>query len=54
MGAVTITPAQVSTVLYGLPDEAALYGLLSRLRALGIEVIEVRRVPDPATGTDDA
>ena len=53
MGAVTIAPAQVSTVLYGLPDEAALYGLLSRLRALGIEVIEVRRVPDLATGTDD-
>ena len=53
MGAVTISPAQVSTVLYGLPDEAALYGLLSRLRALGIEVIEVRRVPDLATGTED-
>ena len=53
MGAVTIAPAQVSTVLYGLPDEAALYGLLSRLRALGIEVIEVRRVPDLATGTED-
>lgn len=53
MGALTIAPAQVSTVLYGLPDEAALYGLLSRLRALGIEVIEVRRVPDLATGTDD-
>ena len=53
MGAVTIAPAQVSTVLYGLPDEAALYGLLSRLRALGIEVIEVRRVPDLVTGTDD-
>ena len=53
MGAVTIAPTQVSTVLYGLPDEAALYGLLSRLRALGIEVIEVRRVPDLATGTDD-
>jgi uncharacterized protein (UPF0218 family) len=53
MGAVTVAPAQVSTVLYGLPDEAALYGLLSRLRALGIEVIEVRRVPDLATGTDD-
>jgi len=35
-----------STVLYGeIRDEAALFGLLARLRELGIEVIEVRRNP---------
>jgi uncharacterized protein (UPF0218 family) len=36
MGAVASTPDRVSTVLYGISDEAALYGLLARLRALGI------------------
>ena len=44
MGAVMIPPEHVSTVLYGISDQAALYGLLARLRALGIEVLEVRRV----------
>jgi hypothetical protein len=35
-----------STLLYGeIRDEAALFGLLERLRDLGIEVIEVRRNP---------
>jgi hypothetical protein len=45
LGAVTVAPAHVSTVLYGISDEAALFGLLSRLRSLGIEVVEVHRVP---------
>jgi hypothetical protein len=49
--------AEPSTVLYGdIPDEAALFGLLTRLRDLGIEVIEVRRNPvlHPTTdGPDD-
>jgi hypothetical protein len=44
--AVTLAPDQVSTVLYGIDDQAALYGLLARLRALGLEVVEVRRVSD--------
>ena len=47
MGAVPVAPAQVNTVLYGVSDQAALYGLLDRLRALGIVVLEVRRVPSP-------
>ena len=34
-------------VTYAL--QSALCGLLSRLRALGIEVVEVRRVPDATT-----
>lgn len=50
MGAVTLAPDHVNTVLYGVPDQAALHGLLARLNALGIEVVEVRRLPDlPAT-----
>lgn len=47
MGALTAAPDQVSTVLYGIADEAALYDLLARVRALGLEVIEVRRVSTP-------
>ena len=49
MGAVTLAVDQVSTVVYSIPDQSALYGLLARLRALGIEVVEVRRVLDPAS-----
>jgi hypothetical protein len=45
MGAVTLSVDQVNTVLYDVPDQAALYGLLARLRALGVEVVEVRRIP---------
>jgi len=34
------------TVLYGdVRDESALFGLLARLRGLGLEVVEVRRTP---------
>jgi hypothetical protein len=29
-----------------LPDQAALYGLLTRLEALGAQVLEVRRLHD--------
>lgn len=48
MGAVPLAPDQTRTVLYGLADQAALYGLLERLKALGIEVVEVRRIPTVA------
>jgi hypothetical protein len=34
------------TVLVGeLPDQAALYGVLAEAEALGLELIEVRRLP---------
>ena len=34
------------TVLTGpLPDRAALYGVLAQIEALGLELIEVRRLP---------
>ena len=51
MQAITLAPNQVDTVLYGLADEAALYGMLARLRALGLEVVEVRRVSGPVEST---
>jgi hypothetical protein len=44
MRAVKIVPDQAKTLLYGISDQAALSGLLSRLNALGIDVVEVRRV----------
>ena len=53
MGAVTVGPEQVNTVLYGVSDQAALYGLLERLRALGLEVVEVRRVQDVSAEPDE-
>lgn len=37
----------VATVLHGeIPDQAALHGLLDAIQALGLELIEVRRLPD--------
>ena len=44
----TVVPAE--TVLTGVvPDQAALYGVLNRLQALGLDLVEVRRVrEDPA------
>ena len=38
----------VETVLHGpVQDQSALYGLLDRIQSLGLELIEVRRLPDP-------
>jgi hypothetical protein len=38
----------VETVVRGTAiDQAALYGILERIRALGLELIEVRRIPPP-------
>jgi hypothetical protein len=39
-------PQGRDTVLSGvLPDQAALYGVLYQLEALGLELVEVRRCP---------
>ena len=42
----TIDPAR--TVLRGrLPDQAALFGVLTMIRLCGLELVEVRRRPSP-------
>jgi hypothetical protein len=39
----------VETVLRGpVSDQAALHGLLDRIQALGLELIEVRRLSEPS------
>ena len=51
-GDIQVTTTTVSTVLSGeVSDQSALLGMLARLRALGLDVVEVRRVlttPEPA------
>jgi len=55
LAVVTLAMEAPSTVLYGeIRDEAALFGLLGRLRDLGIEVLEVRRNPDLVPLGDDS
>jgi len=47
----------VETVLHGpIRDQAALNGLLARLEAFGVEVLEIRRLhgQDPRSHQDDA
>lgn len=47
-GDVSVTVTGVSTVLSGsVADQSALLGLLARVRALGLDLIEVRRVYAP-------
>jgi hypothetical protein len=37
------------TVLSGaVPDQAALHGILSKIEAMGLELVELRRVPNDA------
>lgn len=39
------------TVLRGdLADQSALHGLLARIEAVGVELLEVRRLPDAPSG----
>ena len=46
VGATAMVTESTMTTLYGeIKDDAALYGLLLRLQQLGLEVVEVRRVP---------
>lgn len=39
----------VTTIRTELPDQAALQGLIGRIHALGLELLEVRLVADAAT-----
>jgi hypothetical protein len=45
---------QGDTLLRGaLPDQSALHGVLAEIEALGLELLELRRLPSgPAAGTD--
>jgi hypothetical protein len=48
-----VSTEPVETILHGqVLDQAALHGLLDRIAALGLELVEVRRLAgDPAQGT---
>ncbi|WP_425837008.1 hypothetical protein [Streptomyces fractus] len=43
---VVLRPAETVLVGAGL-DQAALYGILDRIQGLGLELLEVRRLPGP-------
>jgi hypothetical protein len=44
--ALAARPQGLDTLLTGcLPDQAAVYGVLARLEDLGLELIELRRLP---------
>ena len=45
----TATVEPVETLLYGpVEDQSSLHGLLDRIQSLGLELVEIRRLPDPA------
>ena len=47
----TATVEPVETVLYGpVQDQASLHGLLDRIQSLGLELVEIRRLP---AGSDE-
>jgi hypothetical protein len=49
LGDVDVARHELRTVVRGsFRDQAALYAFLHRLRAYGLEVVEVHRVPTPA------
>jgi hypothetical protein len=51
LGDVTIMELERRTVLTGIfTDQAALHGFLGRLRAYGLDLVELRSVPPPGTG----
>jgi len=55
LGALDVIVEPAETVLYGsLPDQSALFGLITRIHGLGLRLIEVRRVAagDGLTGDD--
>jgi hypothetical protein len=43
-------PAQ-TVLCTDLVDQAAVHGLLNRVRALGLELLEIRRIPDGGYGS---
>ena len=54
LGEHEIDEATLTTVLAGVvPDQAALLGMLDRLRAMGLEAAEFRRVPEELSPGED-
>ena len=52
---VEVVEHEFRTVLSGrFVDQAALYGFLNLLRSYGLEVVEVRRVPEAGSDIDPA
>ena len=43
-GGLSIETEPTSTVLSGEMDQAALHGIIDRVRALGLELVDIRRV----------
>ena len=43
-GGLTIDTEPTTTILSGEMDQAALHGLIDRVRALGLELVDIRRV----------
>jgi hypothetical protein len=53
VGDLTVTVEPPETVLHGsLPDQSALFGLLSRIHGLGLRLIEVRRLSGGSGGKE--
>jgi hypothetical protein len=53
VGDLTVTVEPSETVLHGsLPDQSALFGLLSRIHGLGLRLIEVRRLSGDSGGKE--
>jgi hypothetical protein len=51
VGDFDVATASATTILIGqTADQAALIGMLTRLRALGLTVVEVRQAPDDLPG----
>jgi hypothetical protein len=46
LGATVSSTARTSTILDGIVDQSALQGVLDRVTALGLEILEVRLSPD--------
>ena len=45
----TASVEPVETVLHGpVPDQSSLHGLLDRIQSLGLELVEIRRLPPAA------
>lgn len=53
LGALRVEVERPGTVIHGIPDQAALQGVLTRLLDLGLEVVEVHREALPQPRTED-